>query len=442
MFRFLKGLGKAREPPPALGIDDIPAWIENEEVRVRDDLAMLVTVHRPVVLEARGHMEEVLSGFDAASMEEVSHRKLAGVTERSLPLFLKAMRMSLSRDLPDDPHEFYTATGEILKGCLSAFRGQGRYLGSRFPHEMKVLRDGVDTIGREVNALTPEIARARERLRGLSELRDSLRVYTDAKRRIAMGQAEIRSLGEEEAKSRGSLDAAIHALTELEGGKEFLECQGELDRIRHLEEDRAGTAREFRALSATALHLLKKGEKVVSRKKDRDAARVLREAIELLEEELPVPLDAVSGAIPPAQGALAALVASGDLAPKNREETDLIENPERLLRGITDLSQKFMETSAFIASAQDVLLSRPALARSRNLRKDRETLEKHVIQVLDRLELLKEEVADLEGRMHATLGQVKERIESLSGGSVRFRETGPGQQGYRQATSAGDSEKD
>ena len=106
-------------------------------------------------------MKEVLAGFDTSSMEKVTHRKLAGVTEKSLPLFLKAMGTSLSRDLPADPEGFYTATGEILKGCLSAFRGQGRYLASRFPVEMKTLRVDVDTIGREETSLPLSLPPAR-----------------------------------------------------------------------------------------------------------------------------------------------------------------------------------------------------------------------------------------------------------------------------------------
>ncbi|MDD1664025.1 MAG: hypothetical protein LUQ32_01610, partial [Methanomicrobiales archaeon] len=357
MFRFLKGLvkGGGGEPPAALGIDGLPAWMEDEEGRVRAGLAALIAGRRPVVLKARVRMEEVLSGFDAASMEEVSHRKLAGVTERSLPLFLRAMRASLSRDLPDDPEGFYTAAGEILKGCLSAFRGQGRYLASRFPEEMKVLRDGADTIGRELNAMTPEIAHARERLRGLTELRESLGDYRDAKRRVAVVQDEARSLEEGAARSRQSLDAVIHALAELERGVEYQECQREISRIRGLEEDRAETSRLYQGVAVTAVHLLKKGEKIAFRRKDRDAARVLHEAVGLLEGELPLPEDVASRVLPPAQMAVAALAAAGDITPKNREENDLLERPEGLLREITGLSTRFRDISVGIASAQDAL---------------------------------------------------------------------------------------
>jgi predicted nucleic acid-binding Zn-ribbon protein len=422
MFRFLKGLVKGEEPAAAIGIDDLPAWIRGEEEEVREGLAALVAGRRPVVLRARDRMEEVLAGFDAASMEEVSHRKLAGVTERSLPLFLKAVHTSLSRDLPGDPEGFYAAAGEILKGCLSAFRGQGRYLASRFPEEMKVLRDGVDAIGKEVNALTPEIARARDRLRGLAGLRGSLERYADAKRRIAVLREVTRSLEEEKAKARTDLDGVTRALHELERGASYRAYEEELSRIRGLEEERTETVRLFHATAAPAAHLMRKGEKIASRKGDRDAVRVLHEAAELLEGEVPIRGDMASRALPPAQGAMAALVASGDLTPKNREEMDLAERPGQLLPRITGISRRFGDISREITSAGDALQALPVHVKRVDLRKEAEDLEKRIARVMDRLEHERREAAGLGERLRASLDEVRRQAGALSARPVEVGE--------------------
>jgi predicted nucleic acid-binding Zn-ribbon protein len=423
MFRFLKGFMKGEDAPSDLGIGDLPAWIDGEEKKARQDLAARVVAARAVMLDARRQMEEVLSGFDTASMGEVPHPKLAGVTERSLPLFLKAMRTSISRALPDEPEGFYTAAGEVLKGCLSAFRGQGRYLASRFPEEMKVLREGVDTMGREVNALTPQISRARERLRGLADLRESLARYQDAKRRASVGRKEIHSLEEEERAARASLEGVNHGLAELEKGEEFVACQGELSRIKSLEEDRNAVTRLYRASTATSVHLFRKGEKIASRKKDREAVRILHEAIDLLDRDLPIPEDSASRIIPPAQKVIAALVASGDLTPKNREEIDLLQLPERFVQKIAEISGKFRAISSEIASAQGAMLSQPALVKSRDLRKEMEDLEKRIAQAKNRLELARKEVQDLEASMKVSLDEVHNRAEGMSEKHVRVRET-------------------
>ncbi len=422
MFRFLKDFMKGEEAPADFGIGDLPAWIDGEEEKVRRDLAARVVATRAVVQDARREMEEVLSGFDTASMDEVTHRKLAGVTERSLPLFLKAMRTSLTRDLPDDPEGFYPGAGEILKGCLSAFRGQGRYLASRFPEEMKVLREGVDTMGREVNALTPLISRARDRIHGLADLRESLAQYRDAKRRAAVGREELHSLEEEERASRLSLEGVTRAIGDLEKGEDWLLYQKELSRIRTLEGDRDEAARLYRAAAATAAHLFRKGEKIALRKRDREAARVLHEGIELLDRDPPLAEDAASGIIPPGQTAIAAMVASGDLTLKNKEEIDLLQARGPLVQVITEISRRFLGISGEVTSAQDAILSRPAFVKSRDLRREREELEKRITLANGRLDLAKKEVAELEDQIRILLDDVRQRGEGLSGKPVQVRD--------------------
>jgi hypothetical protein len=428
MFRFLKGIMKGGEEPAApalLSVDELPAWIQGEEGKVREELASLAASHRPGITRAMAMLEEVLSGFDAAEMEDVSHRKLAHVTEKSLPLFLKAMRTSLSRELPGDPEAFYTATAEILKGCLSAFRGQGRYLASRFPSEMKALREGVDTMGREANAMTPGIARARERLRALGELRDALEAFSDSRRRAALAGEEARSLEGGIAGSRAALEPVQGALAELGRSTEFQACGQELARIRALEEERDGVARLSRGTASAAIHLMAKGEKIASRKKDREGARVLHEAIALLGGELPLPTDTAEGILGGGQQALASLAASGDLVPKNREETALLGEPGHLAREMQDLSRRFSSLSDGIASAREALGARPALARERELGKERDALEKQISRMEERLVRVKAEGTDLGTRECASFEDLQKRVNALSGGSVRVAEPGP-----------------
>ena len=422
MFRFLKDFLKGEEAPAGLAIGDLPAWIDGEEEEVRQDLATRVGAARAELLDARRQMEDVLSGFDTDSMGEVPHPKLAGVTERSLPLFLKAMRLSISRTLPDDPEGFYTAAGEILKGCLSAFRGQGRYLASPFPEEMKVLRDGLDTIGREVNALTPGISRSRERLRGLAELRESLRSCDDAKRRAALAREETRSL-EEEVRTAGlSLEGARHTLADLEKGEEYLASSGELSRIRSLEKERDEAERLYHAAAATVTHLVRKGEKVASRKKDRETVRILQEAVALLERDLPIAEDEAMEILTLAQEALGAMVTSGDLPLKSREEIDLLHSPGRLVQEINGISRRFQAVSGEISSARDAILARPVFTRSLSLRKEGEDLEKRIALARERLGRAGREAADLEGLMKASLEDIRQRVGVLSGKSVKVSE--------------------
>jgi len=422
MFRFLKGFKKSPELPSALGIGELPAWIAREEDLVRHDLAAQAGAARVELRDARQQMEEVLSDFDTGFAEKAPHPKLAGVTERSLPLFLKAMRTSLSRDLPDDPERFYAAAGEILKGCLSAFRGQGRYLVSPYPEEMKVLRGCLDTMGRAVNALTPAITRARDRLGGLAGLRESLAQYRDAKRRAALGRTKIDSLVEEARVSGESLEGLKHALADLEKADEYLAYREELTRIEALEGELSELARKYKSSTATPAHLFRKGEKVASRKKDRDAVHLLHEVIGLLDQDLPLPDDAASRTIPPAQKVISALVASGDLPLKNRDEIDLLEVPERLLQEIEEISGRYRAISSGIATRKDAVLSQPAFLKSSDLAMQRADLEKRISLATNRLEIARRELQDLDASMKASLGDMNTRVAALSGKPVLVRD--------------------
>lgn len=421
MFRFLKGLGREKEAPPELGLADLPGWIGAEEEKVRDELATAVAGHRRAVLGAIDRLGDTLAGFDEARREDVSHAKLAGVTERSLPLFQKAMKTSLSRDLPPEPEAFYAAAGEILKGCLSAFRGQGRYLASRFPAEMKALREGVDTIGREVNALTPAISRARERLGRLAALRASLAAHGDAKDRAARGWEGIRALEGELAGSREALGGVTRDLAELRKSSGFREYEAQLAGIRKLGDDLGETTRTYHAEAAGAVHLMKKGEKVASRNQDRGGARAIREAVDLLERDPPLAGDDAPGVISRGLAALAAMAASGDLVPKTREEGDLVGSPATFVERLSGLSRKSAGISASIASARDSLLSLPAAKRKDELEREKERLEKDIASAAARLPILQGEVTGFENRMASALAEVRKGVDSLSGGSVKIR---------------------
>jgi len=421
MFRFLKGLGREKEAPPELGLADLPGWIGAEEEKVRGELATAVAGHRRAVLGAIDRLGDTLAEFDEARMEDVAHAKLAGVTERSLPLFQKAMKTSLSRDLPPEPEAFYAAAGEILKGCLSAFRGQGRYLASRFPAEMKALREGVDAIGREVNALTPAISRARDRLGRLAGLRASLAAYGGAKDRAARAGEEIRALEGELAGSRKALGGVTHDLADLEGSSDFREYEAELGRIRGMGEELGDLTRRYRAGAAGAVHLLKKGEKVASRNQDRVAVRAIREAVDLLEMDPPLAGEDAQGVISRGLAALATMAASGDLVPKTREEGDLAGSPATFVERLSGLSRKSAGISGSIASARDSLLSLPAVKRKDELERERERLEKDITSAEARLPILRGDVTDLENRITGALGEVRKGVDTLSGGSVKIR---------------------
>ena len=100
------------------------------------------------------NLQNIVNTIAKAEHDPEIHPKLKSIAKNSLPLFVKAMNSSLVRELPEDIENFYPAAVESLKSCLNSTRGQGRYLQIVFPEEMKAVRTGIDTIGREINGIT------------------------------------------------------------------------------------------------------------------------------------------------------------------------------------------------------------------------------------------------------------------------------------------------
>ena len=181
-------------------------------------------------------------------------------------------------------------------------------------------------------------------------------------------------------------------------------------------------SRLYRATAATADHLFRKGEKIASRKKDRVAARALHDAVALLEGALPLDEDTAGRLLPPAEGAITSLVASGESQPEEQGRDQSPRGAGAAWQGDQGISGRLRKVSGEIASAQDALSSRPAFVRGRNLRSEKEGLEKRITLANGRLDLAKREIADLEGQAGILLGEVREKAESLSGKPVRVRD--------------------
>ena len=266
--------------------------------------------------------------------------------------------------------------------------------------------------------------KSRERLRDLGGLRESHAGYLDARQRRADIGQEIRSLETREKETRSSLEGARHSLADLEGSEDHKDGEKELARIGRLENDRDGALRSYHAAAATAVHLIRKGEKIAARNKDREAGRVLQAAVALLEQETPPAGDEAAEALLPAQRVLAALASSGDLVLKSRAETDLIGEPGLLAKEIAEISGRYQELAAGLSTAREAAGSRPAFQRSQALKKEIGSLEKQVASTEERLGQAREESVGLDARITASLEDLRKRIGAISGNTIQIGETG------------------
>ena len=155
MYKFIKDFLKQKEPEKfTLAFDAIPEWLDDREKTSR--VSLEAETHVPIqnIRNSTAQLQHIVNGIADAEHDPAIDPKLKSIAKNSLPLFVKAMNASLSKELPDDIDGFYSAAVECVKGCLNSTRGQGRYLQVVFPEEMKAVKTGIDAIGRDLNAIT------------------------------------------------------------------------------------------------------------------------------------------------------------------------------------------------------------------------------------------------------------------------------------------------
>src|SRR4030042_391833 len=158
MYKFLKDILKKKEPENVtLTFNAIPSWLDDHEEGLRTKLQKEPDTPVRKSRNATARLQHIVNGIAEAEHDPAIHPKLKTIAKNSLPLFVKAMKASLSKDLPEDIEEFYPAVVESVKGCLNSTRGQGRYLQVVFPKEMASVKTGIDIIGHEINTLTTSL---------------------------------------------------------------------------------------------------------------------------------------------------------------------------------------------------------------------------------------------------------------------------------------------
>ncbi len=422
MFKFLKDILKPgrEEGPLTISQAEVPLFLDASGKEGSETLYEKTNVHRKAVESARQELHDLIDELASKEREEAYHPKLEKVAKNTLPLFRKAMLSSLAREFPPEPEEFYQAAGECLKGCVKGLAGPGRYLQGVFPEEMKKIREAIDQVGREMNAMTPAISEARKRRELIERARKELSRQTAAAAEYGRGGIETGRLRQENAEADAELSHIREQRAALESGPgatESAELAEEMERKKRLLEDEE---RNVRSDLAVISHVLRKGEKVLQRTQGSAAARGLEETVNLLagsgipdEDQL---LPALARTLP----LIESMIKTGDIALKNKEEKELLSPDKDVLAhvredftSLRDARSGFRKAdhayrqSSFLRKVRECE-AREAQAETRN-----ESLRRRISELDERMNALKDEIPDIRQSLEAVLGE-------LAGREVRF----------------------
>jgi len=426
MYKFIKDFLKQKEPEKfILAFDAIPAWLDEREKTSRASLETETDVPIQNIRNATAQLQHIINGIAGAEHDPAIHPKLKSIAKNSLPLFVKAMNASLSKELPEDIEGFYSAAVESVKGCLNSTRGQGRYLQVVFPEEMKAVKTGIDAIGREINAITALLTTYRKQkalMKTIRTLHDALldiRIDSekslDKDKRITTRITEI-------THRIACIEKELMDLTSDATMKEVNEKKSALG---EMEKKRDERIRSYTALSMTAAHVFRKAEKIATKQRHATEISTLRHAVDLLSDHTAPDAKDLATALTTACPVAQRMIDAGEIVLKNKEERAIFSDTGRYCTEMCTTCTDIITQELACKSEQDLLSSHPVLVMKNSLEREKTQLEYMLGKEHQSRKDLAEWSEKTQGRIPALTEELHKKIEEMVGGSVQLQTDNP-----------------
>jgi hypothetical protein len=414
MHSFIKKLLKQKEPKKyILALDTIPAWLDEREKISRSALEHETITPVRDIRNATAQLQHIVNGIADAEHDPAIHPKLKSIAKNSLPLFVKAMNASLSKELPEDIEEFYSAAAECVKGCLNSIRGQGRYLQVVFPEEMKAVKSGIDAIGRELNAITASLTPYRKTktlIRSIRSLYEALRdIWIDAEKSREKSQRMSARI-KEYSERISVIEKELLVLPSDAGMKEVNEKKSALA---EMEKRQTEVTRAYAALSMTVSHVFRKAEKIATKQRQPTEIATLRQAIDLLSDHTVPEIKDLESALNTAFPIVQKMIGAGNIELKNKEERSVFLNTGRFCTEMCSVGTEIRELEMACSDVRKGIETNPVLMKIHSREREKTQLEsmlekeRHAQNELSDWSVkIKEKVPALQQELHQKIAEI------------------------------------
>lgn len=415
------GSGKAA-PQATLAFSEVPAWITGQESTAKETL---VTATREPMCEIRNGiaaLQLIVTNIAGAEHDESLHPKLRTIAKNSLPQFVKAMKGSLNKDLPEDPVNFYPAAAECIKNCLHNVQGPGRYLQAIFPDEMKAVRTGIDTLGRGINSMNPILAAYRKETTGLTVSREKYESITGLMADLTASDVKVKRFHARIAEIRERVTAIDQELASIPQDPRMRDIDEQKKVRAGLCEERDGAARTYSALSMTASHVFRKAEKIATKQRHASEVTALKAAMNVLSDHEIPDADQLDAALATACPLAERMITDGEVIVKNKEERAIFSDTTRFREEIAIAGRTLQDLEKKCHEAESALLSHPLLVRILSLEREKAQLAAMKVKEEQGLSELGEWREKTGKQIPVLLQQLREKIAGMSGNTVQLQD--------------------
>ncbi|WP_214021299.1 hypothetical protein [Methanoculleus sp.] len=366
MFKQLRDLFRRTEPAEEnleLSFDDLPTWLDAREEGIGRELSGATAPSREAISGTLAHLREAVARMETAEGDEEVHPRLQDISRKALPRFTKSMAQILSREPSGDPETFYATAAETLKSALKALKGQGKYLSSFYPDEMKEVRTAVKDLGREINTMTDAVGRARADRQQTKDIRESYESLSRTREGYSAAAGQVRDLGAAVAEAEGAIRKAEEDLAALKLHPDYARKEEIEERIRELDAADEEAGRDLASLRTPAVHVFRKAEKVAEKAGDSAAARAIGRVFDAYTDGGEDPVGLTEAVMP----ATLAMIRQGDLALKNQDEVRLFSDPDTLPAGMSRVLNRQREIREQRAALQETRAALPGVIEEHRL---------------------------------------------------------------------------
>ena len=422
MYSFIKKFLKQKEPDKfTLAFDTIPVWLNEREKISRSALETETDVPVRNVRNATAQLQHIVNGIADAEHDPAIHPKLKSIAKNSLPLFVKAMNASLSKELPEDIEGFYSAAVECVKGCLNSTRGQGRYLQVVFPEEMKAVKTGIDAIGREMNVITTSLTTYRKQkalMNRIQALYDALHdIRIDSEKSLEKSQ-RISTRITEITQRIAVIEKELMELPSDPGMNEVNEKKSALN---EMEKKQTEITRTYAALSMTVSHVFRKAEKIATKQRQPTEISTLRHAIGLLSNHTVPDTEELESALTRACPIAQRMIDAGEIVLKNKEERAVFSDTGRFCTEMCTTCTGIRTQELACRNLQNAIVSHPVLVMMNSREREKIQLE----SILEKERQAQKDLSDWSNKIKEKIPALKKelqiKIEEIIGENVQLQ---------------------
>jgi hypothetical protein len=424
MHTFLKKIfGRSEPAKQIITFDAIPGWITEQESAAKSTLVAGTREPMNAIRQAIAHLQIIINDVAGAEHDPVLHPKLRTIAKNSLPQFVKAMKASLAKELPDEnPEEFYTAAAEVVKNCINSAHGQGRYLQAIFPEEMKGVRQGIDAIGRGINTINPLLAAYRKEMADVTAARALFNAIVDLRTDYVKSEEKVRRAHARIAEITGrqaAIDKELDMNPEDPRMQEINQLKAALGNLTGKRDD---AARTYSTLSMTASHVFRKAEKIATRQHHPSEIAILNPAMEILSDHEIPDREKLNEALVAACPVTERMINAGEILLKNKEERIIFSDTQQFRVDIDTACSTLHALEENCLQAEKALSAHPLVMKMQSLEREKTQLAAMLAKENLALEELEEWRSKTEKRIPKLSSELAKKIGMMSGDNVQFQD--------------------